>query len=81
MQVDKPLLASHIMQVCTLKGGEIFLLKGWDGSSLVLKAEPQVTGDKIKKAIDVSIKMKPHMGLLCYTDQRRQVQVGRLQDA
>ncbi|WP_297926275.1 hypothetical protein [Metallibacterium sp.] len=54
-----------------------------DGSSLVLKAEPWVTGDKIKMmtAIDASIKVKPHMSLSCYTEQRRQVQVGRLQNA
>ncbi|QQD73645.1 hypothetical protein [Acidithiobacillus ferrivorans] len=45
--VDNPLLASHIIQVRALKDGEIFLLKDWDGSSQVLKAEPQapvVTG-------------------------------------
>ncbi len=65
LAVDNPLLASDIMEARELKDGKIFLLKGRDGSSLVLKAEPNVTGDKIKatapvlKAIDPSIKMKP----------------------
>ncbi|MBW4049706.1 MAG: hypothetical protein HIU89_17860 [Proteobacteria bacterium] len=65
LAIDKPLLASDIMEARELKDGKIFLLKGRDGSSLVLKAEPNVTGDKIKatapvlKAIDASMKMKP----------------------
>ncbi len=65
LAIDKPLLASDIMEARELKDGKIFLLKGRDGSSLVLKAEPKVTGDKIKatapvlKAIDASVKMKP----------------------
>ncbi|MHB1712955.1 MAG: hypothetical protein ACYCV7_16430 [Acidimicrobiales bacterium] len=65
LAIDKPLLASDIMEARELKDGKIFLLKGRDGSRLVLKAEPKITGDKIKatapvlKAIDASIKMKP----------------------
>jgi hypothetical protein len=65
LSIENPLLASDIMEARELKDGKIFFLKGRDGSGLVLKAEPGVTGDKIKaaapvlKAIDPSVKMKP----------------------
>lgn len=65
LAVDQPLLASDIVDVRDLKGGKIFLLKGRDGSSLILKAEDRVTGDQIRavapiiKTIDPTIKMKP----------------------
>jgi hypothetical protein len=67
LAVDSPILASDILEAKDLKEGKIFLLKGRLGSSLVLKAEGNVTGEKIKstapvvKAIDASIKMKPLM--------------------
>ena len=63
--VDNPLLASDIMDVRDLKEGKIFRLTGRDGSALVLKAEPNVSGDSIKavssvvKSIDRSARMKP----------------------
>lgn len=63
--IDNLIVASDIMEVKDLKEGKIFLLKGRDGSSVVLKSEPKVTGDQIKmanpvvKAIDPSCKMKP----------------------
>ena len=65
LSMENPLLASDIMEARELKDGKIFLLRGRDGSTLVLKAETGVTGDKIKatapvmKAIDPSVKMKP----------------------
>lgn len=65
LAVDQPLRASDIVDVRDLKGGKIFLLKGRDGSSLILKAEDNVSGSQIKavapiiKSIDPTIKMKP----------------------
>lgn len=65
LSINQPLIATDILDVRELKDGKIFLLMGRDDSRLVIKAEPQVTGDKIKaaastlKAIDPCVKMKP----------------------
>ena len=65
LSLDQPIRASEIMEARELKDGKVFLLKGKDGSSLVIKAEGGVSGDQIKsaapvvKAIDPTIKMKP----------------------
>lgn len=62
--IDQPLLASDMLEVRELKSGKIYLLKGRDGSSVVLKGEGGVTGERIKsaapivKAIDRTAKMK-----------------------
>lgn len=65
LSLDQPIRASDIMEVRELKDGKVFLLKGKDGSTLVLKAEQGVSGDQMKsaapilKAIDPAVKMKP----------------------
>jgi hypothetical protein len=65
LAINKDIAADDIMSVSDLKEGKIFMLTGKDGSQLVLKAESQVTGSRIKqaapvvKAIDPSVKMKP----------------------
>ena len=65
LSLDLPITASDILEIHDLKEGKIFLLKGRSGDSLVLKAEGNVTGEKLKsaspvvKAIDPTIKMKP----------------------
>lgn len=65
LSLDQPIRASDIMEARELKDGKVFLLKGKDGSSIVIKAENDVSGAQIKavapviKAIDPAVKMKP----------------------
>lgn len=65
LTVNQPILENEILDVASVKGGKIFILTGTDGNRIALKAEPKVTGDKIKavapvvKAIDPTVKMKP----------------------
>ncbi|HTO39438.1 MAG TPA: hypothetical protein VL026_00570 [Rhizomicrobium sp.] len=65
LSIDQPIRYSDLLEIRHLKDGKIFLLKGKDGSNLVLKAEANVTGDRIKaaapvlKAIDPTVRMKP----------------------
>jgi hypothetical protein len=65
LSLNQPIRASDIMEARELKDGKVFLLKGKDGSSIVIKAEDHVSGAQIKaaapvvKAIDAAVKMKP----------------------
>ncbi|MBE0546294.1 MAG: hypothetical protein IH627_01290 [Rubrivivax sp.] len=63
--IGTPLLASDMMAASALKDGGVFLPTGRGASGLVLKAEANISGERIKatssvvQAIDPSIKMKP----------------------